>query len=58
MKLLDDGSAAVQVFFAARDGSVRVFLYNLIAEEGGWKIGGLEELNRYWPRQPLAGMHV
>ena len=58
VKLLDDGSAAVQVFFAARDGSVRVFLYNLIAEEGGWKIGGVEELNRYWPRQPLAGMHV
>jgi len=55
---LEDGTAKVQVFIAGRDGSVRVFLYSLISEQGGWKIGGVEELNRYWPRQPLAGMHV
>ena len=54
-----EGSAAlVQVFFFAGDGSVRVFLYSLISEDGGWKIGGVEELSRSRPSQQLAGTHV
>src|SRR3954464_4482266 len=38
-------TALVQVFFFAEGGSVRVFLYSLIAEDGTWKIGGVEEVN-------------
>ena len=55
---VEGGAALVQVYFVGGDGSVRVFLYSLISEHGGWKIGGVEELNRYWPRQPLGGTHV
>ena len=42
-------------FFLARDGSTRVFLYSLISEAGGWKIGGVEEINRCRPSRAPAG---
>ena len=51
-------TALVQVFFFAGDGSVRVFLYSLISEDGGWKIGGVEELNRYRPNRAGSGRHA
>ena len=41
---VDAGSALVQVFFFARDGSMRTFVYSLTAEHGGWKISGVEEI--------------
>lgn len=55
---VEGSTALVQVFFFAGDGSVRVFLYSLISEERGWKIGGVEELNRNRPSQQIAGTHV
>ena len=55
---IEGGTALVQVFFVTRDGSVRVFLYSLLAEEEGWRIGGVEELNRYRAPAGLAGTHV
>lgn len=53
------GSAAiVQVYFFAADGSVRSFLYSLMAERGAWKIDGAEEV-RVSPRMPqLSGSHA
>ncbi|MEO5720087.1 MAG: DUF4864 domain-containing protein [Chthoniobacterales bacterium] len=55
---VEGGTALVEVFFVARDGSVRVFLYSLISERGGWKVGGVEELNRYRPSQSPGGLYV
>ena len=55
---VDGATALMQVYFVGRDGSVRVFLYSLLAEAGGWRIGGVEELDRYWPRQGSAGTQV
>lgn len=53
------GSAALlQVYFFAADGGVRVFAYSLVAEDDGWKIGGVEEISSYRPHQQLAGSHV
>ncbi len=50
------GSTAwVQVFFFAANGHGRSFIYSLIAEEGGWKIGGVEESTRLPSHERLAG---
>ena len=48
------GSAAVvQVFVRERTGSVRSFLYSLVAEGGAWKINGVQ------PMRPVArGLHI
>ncbi len=51
-------TALVEVFFYANDGAVRVFLYSLISEQGGWKVGGVEELDRRRPSQLPAGIYV
>jgi hypothetical protein len=48
-------TALVQVFFVAHDRSVRCFLYSLTHEEGGWKIDGVEELERFRAGDRLAG---
>ena len=46
-------SAIVQVFFRDSSGANHCFLYSLIAEDGLWKINGVE------PMQPTArGLHV
>ncbi len=46
-----EGSAAVvQVFFIGPDGSEQGFLYSLVAEDGAWKIAGVEPM----PVSPLA----
>lgn len=55
---VDGATALVQVYFFASDSSVRTFVYSLIFEDDGWKIGGVEELSRYRPDQSLAGTHV
>lgn len=52
------GSAVVQVFFFAENGSVRSFLYSLTNENNGWRIDGVEELKGYRPNDRLAGSHV
>lgn len=51
-------SAIVQVFFFAADGGVRSFLYNLVAENGGWKIDGVQEVGTHHATGPLAGSHA
>lgn len=52
------GSALVQVFFFAENGSVRSFLYSFINEDESWKIDGVEELKGYRPGDRLAGSHA
>lgn len=54
----EGSTALVQVFFFAGDGSARVFLYSLIAEDGGWKVGGVEEISRYRSNQQVIGTCV
>jgi hypothetical protein len=51
-------SAYLQVFFFDASGGARAFLYHLLAEDDGWKIGGVEEWNRYRSRQRPAGTNV
>ena len=53
-----DSTAVMEVFFFASDGSARVFVYSLISEDGGWKIGGVEELSRSQPDRLWTGTHV
>ncbi|MGI8820754.1 MAG: DUF4864 domain-containing protein [Chthoniobacterales bacterium] len=55
---VEGNTAWVQVFFFAGDGRGRSFIYSLIAEEDGWKIGGVEESTRLQARQRLAGMQI
>jgi hypothetical protein len=51
-----NGSAAVvQVFFRGADGSVRSFLYSLIAEGGSWKINGVQPIRT---ESRPAGLHI
>ena len=52
------GTALVQVFFFAADGSARSFLYSLISEGTRWKISGVEELAHYERSQHLGGTHI
>jgi hypothetical protein len=51
------GSALVQVFLRAHDGTVRGFLYSFTAESGAWKIDGVEPLGPQ-PARHLPGLHV
>lgn len=55
---IEGSTALVQVFFFAGNGSARCFIYSLISEDRGWRIGGAEELRRYRPSQRLAGTAV
>jgi len=55
---LEGSTAYLQVFFFAANGSVRSFVYSLIAEDDGWKIGGVEEWSRYRPYQRLSGTNI
>ena len=55
---VEGSNAFVQVFFFAGDGTVRLFLYNLIAEEDGWKIAGVEELSGYRKASRASGTRV
>lgn len=54
----EGSTALVQVFFFAGDGSARAFIYSLSAEDGGWKVGGVEEISRYRPNQQVKGTSV
>jgi Domain of unknown function (DUF4864) len=51
-------SALVQVFFFASDGTAQAFLYNLVAEDGGWKIEGIERMEVPQPGQSIAGLRA
>lgn len=54
-----NGSAAVvQVFFCGAGGSVRVFLYSLIAEGDSWKINGVQPMQSSPRGHHLSGLHV
>ncbi len=54
-----NGSAAVvHVFFCGADGSVRSFLYSLIAEGGSWKINGVQPTQSAPAGHRSAGLHI
>ena len=55
---VNGGTALVQVFFFAENGSVRSFMYSLISEDDSWKIDGVEELKGYRRAQSLGGTHA
>jgi hypothetical protein len=48
-------AAVVQVFFCGADGSIRSFLYSLIAEGDSWKINGVRPMQS---ESRPAGLHV
>lgn len=51
-------AAALPVYFFQADGSVRSFLYSLMAEGGSWKITGAEEIRALPPAHQLSGSHA
>jgi hypothetical protein len=55
---VDGASALVQVFFYSGDGTIRSFLYSLVAENHTWKIDGVEQQSVAPPGRHLAGLHI
>lgn len=55
---MEGGTALLEVFFFDDDGSARLFLYNLLAEGAGWKIGGVEEISLPRRERPFGGSSV
>jgi hypothetical protein len=54
-----NGSAAVvQVFFCGANGSVRSFLYSMIAEGDAWKINGVQPTQSAPAGHRSAGLHI
>jgi hypothetical protein len=54
-----NGSAAVvQVFFCSANGSLRSFLYSLIAEGDSWKINGVQLMPGASTGSRSAGLHI
>ena len=51
-------TALVQVFLLGPNGSVRPFLFSLIAEGESWKINGVQPMPSLPRWKRLAGMHV
>lgn len=52
---VDGADATVEVFFFARTGEMRAFLYSLTAEGRSWKISGVEELETWRQARRPAG---
>lgn len=52
---MESGSALVQVFFFADDGSVRSFLFSLVKEGELWKSNSVDELQAYPTTNSMAG---
>jgi hypothetical protein len=52
---VNGAAAVVQVFFCGANGSIRSFLYSLIAEGDSWKINGIQPMQS--EGRP-AGLHV
>ena len=55
---VEDATAVVQVFFRSPHGTVRSFLYSLIAEADSWKISGVQEVQAAPSRYHLTGLHI
>ncbi len=51
-------TATAQVFLVRDDGSARALLYSFVAEDGAWKINGVEATSALQRRTQLAGLHV
>ena len=49
-------TAILQVFFFAEDGKARSFLYSFVAEDGTWRIEGVEQVQL--PQSRQAGLHI
>lgn len=54
---ITDSSAFAQVFLTTPDGLTRVYLYTFAAENGGWKITGVQPLSLQ-PLTHLPGVHI
>jgi hypothetical protein len=50
--------ALVQVFLLGPNGSIRPFLYSLIAEGGSWKINGVQPMPSLPRWKRLSGLHI
>ncbi|HKP01725.1 MAG TPA: DUF4864 domain-containing protein [Chthoniobacterales bacterium] len=50
--------AVVQVYLHGANGSVRSFLYSLIAEGDSWKINGVQPVQSMPRGQRLTGLHI
>ena len=50
-------TALAQVFLTAPDGSAHIFVYSFSAEDGGWKIDGVQSLGTA-PAGRLPGMRL
>lgn len=55
---VDGAAALVQVFFCSEDGTIRSFLYSLVAENHTWKIDGVEQQSIAPPGHHLPGLHI
>ena len=55
---VEGAEALVQVFFYSRDGTIRPFLYSLVAEGRTWKIDGVEPQRIVPPGHHLSGLHI
>jgi hypothetical protein len=58
MVRVDGATALVQVFFCSGDGTIRSFLYSLVAEDHTWKIDGVEQQSITPPGHRLSGLHI
>lgn len=58
MVQVDGATAVVQVFICSEDGTIRIFLYSLIAEDHTWKIEGVEQQGVAPPGHHLSGLHI
>ncbi len=54
---INGATAHVQVFFLG-DHNAQAFLYELVAEDGTWKIEGVEPIPMQRPRQALADLQA
>ncbi|MEP6685845.1 MAG: DUF4864 domain-containing protein [Verrucomicrobiota bacterium] len=55
---VEGAAAMVQVFFYCTDGTIRSFLYSLVAEDHTWKIDGVEQQSIAPPGHHLSGLHI
>ena len=51
-------TARVQVLFCSEDGTIRSFLYSLVAEDHTWKIDGVEPQSILPPGHHISGLHI
>jgi hypothetical protein len=58
MVRVNGATAVVQVLFCSPDGTIRSFLYSLVAEDHTWKIDGVEPQSILPPGHHISGLHI